>query len=53
MFANSPHNINGQKLYFFFESPLFSETNDTLHSKIAHSVRILQSNKRENDIFYP
>ncbi len=24
MFANSPHNINGQKLYFF-ESQVFSE----------------------------
>ncbi len=45
MFANSPHNINGQKLYFF-ESQLFSEKNDTLHLKIAQSVRIVQSNKQ-------
>ncbi len=45
MFTNSPHKINGQKL-LFFESHLFSEKNDTLHLKIAHSVIILQSNKQ-------
>ncbi len=45
MFTNSPHNINGQKMYFF-ESHQFSEKNYTLHLKIAHSVRILQSNKQ-------
>ncbi len=38
--------MNGQKLYLF-ESQLFSEKqNDTLHLKIAHSVRMLQSNKQ-------
>ncbi len=37
--------INGQKL-LFFESHLFSEKNDILHLKIAHSVIILQSNKQ-------
>ncbi len=45
MFANAPHKINGQKLYFF-ETQLLSEKNDTLHLKIAHSVRIVQSNKQ-------
>ncbi len=46
LFTNSPHNMTGQKLYLF-ESQLFSEKqNDTLHLKIAHSVRMLQSNKQ-------
>ncbi len=47
MFTNSPHNINGQKLYFFERQLLLLKSNDTLHLKIVHSVITLQSNKQK------